>query len=77
MRVPPAKHKKQWLDFWTKYREEKRALEKYYGGELTADTQLELLNMNLSVNFRLPTGEQLAARKWKEQKRRTDATKRG
>ncbi|WP_145266387.1 hypothetical protein [Calycomorphotria hydatis] len=72
----PAKHKKKWLDFWTRYREEKQTLAQYYGGELSADTQLELLNMNLSVNFRLPTGEQLAAVKWKEQERRANAAKR-
>lgn len=76
MRVPPAKQKKKWLDFWNRYREEKRALAAYYGGELTADTHLELLNMNLAVNYRLPTSDQLAAIKWKKQKRRTDAGKR-
>jgi hypothetical protein len=76
MHVPPAKRNKQWLDFWQRYRDEKQKLAAYFGGELTVDTQLELLNMNLSVNTCLPTPEQLSEKKWKEQKRRTEGAKR-
>ncbi len=76
MHVPPAKHKKRWHDFWQRYRKEKQILAAYFGGELTVDTQLELLNMNLSVNSCLPTPEQLSEKKWKEQERRTEAEKR-
>jgi len=72
MRVPPAKHRKQWLDFWRRYRAEKLALAAYFGGTLTADMQLELLNMNLAVNTCLPTPEQLSQKKWDRQKRRRD-----
>ena len=76
MRVPPAKRRQQWLEFWNRYREEKKVLEAYYGGELSADVELELLSMKLVVEFRLPTAEQLSVRKWKAQKRRSDAAKR-
>ncbi len=45
----------------------------HYVGELTVDTELELLNMTLALNFRLPTVEQLAQTKWNELQQRTDA----
>jgi hypothetical protein len=49
MRVPSPRRKKQWDEFWTKYRAEKTMLAAYERGELRENVKLELLNMQLLV----------------------------
>jgi hypothetical protein len=50
IRVPSRNRAKAWCEFWLQYLKEKTALDAYSRGELSEDTQLTILRLNLTAN---------------------------
>ena len=47
IRIPSPKRKKQWRDFWEKYRSEKRLVQEFYDNPNLKQVELEILNKTL------------------------------
>jgi hypothetical protein len=46
LRIPSPKKKKDWIEFWTTYRREKRLIEEFQNNPKIQEITLELLNQH-------------------------------